>query len=169
MITSPEPEKIYRLMESRPEANAAIDEVVSLAARELRIFAATPAQLAERNFNQATHIEALRALLLANPAHRVRIVLHETQGIETELPRLMTLVTQFSVQLPIHRTLGAAQEARDTMIIADDKHVWRRIHQDHPRSVVTLHSPADTRVWLERFEEIWDLSEIAIHGGVTGL
>ena len=163
------PEKIYRLMETRGEARIAIDEVVAQAQREIRVFDAGPKELKEREFGQPARIEVLRKMLLASRDHRLRIALHATRGIESELPRLIALLTQFSGQIQIHRTVGQAVEARDPMVIADETHFWRKLHIDHPRSVVTLHSAADTKSFIERFEEIWDQSEQAVSGSNLGL
>ena len=166
---SPPPEKVYRLMETRGEARAAIEEVLGQAQREVRLFDSDPKMLKDREFGQPPRIDALRKLLLASRDHRLRIALHDTRGIESELPRLIALLTQFSGQIQIHRTLGQAAEARDPMVIADDAHFWRKLHIDHPRSVVTLRSAADARPFVERFEEIWDQSELAVTGSNLGL
>ena len=163
------PVRIYRLMESNADAAGAIEQVVNAAQRELRIFDATARTLHDRGFGGPPRIEALRALLLANRGHRVRIVLHDIKAIENELPRLVDLLTRFSGQVQVHRTLGQATEARDPMIIADGSHFWRKPHVDQPRSVITLHDAADTRPFLERFEEIWDKSELAVSGTTLGL
>ena len=162
-------EKIYRLMETKSDARVAIDEVLSLAQREIRIFDASPKLLKEREYGMPSRIETMRNILLASRDHRLRIALHDTRGIESELPRLVSLLTQFSGQIQIHRTVGQAAEARDPMVIADDAHFWRKLHIDHPRSVVTLHSAADARPFVERFEEIWEQSEVAVTGSNLGL
>ena len=163
------PEKVYRLMETRSEAREAIADVLDQAKREIRIFDADAKILNDRGLNQPLRIEGLKRLLLESRDHKLRIALHDTRGIEGELPRLMDLLTQFSGQIQIHRTLGRAAEARDSMIFADDAHFWRKLHIDHPRSVVTLHDAVDTRPFLERFEEIWDQSELAVTGSKLGL
>ena len=165
----PPPEKVYRLMETRSEARSAIGEVLGEARREIRIFDGDPKMLKDRDLGQPTRIETLRKMLLASRDHRLRIALHDPRGIESELPRLVSLLTQFSGQIQIHRTRGQAIEARDPMVIADDAHYWHKLHIDHPRSVVTLHSATDTRPFLERFEEIWDQSELAVTGSNLGL
>ena len=186
------PEKSYRLMESRSEARIAIGEVLDLACREIRVFDADPATLKDYEIGQSARIELFRrfllasrdhrlrialhdtrgiesALLLASRDHSLRIALHDTRGIEIALPRLIALLTQFSGQVQIHRTVGQAAEARDAMVIVDDAHYWRKLHVDHPRSVLTLHSAGDTRPFLERFEEIWEQSELAVTGSNLGL
>jgi hypothetical protein len=163
------PEKIYRLMETRADARIAIEEVVVLAKREIRVFDADPKTLRDRDFGTATRIDTLRAFLRAGRDHKLRIALHDTRGIEIELPRLITLLTNFSGQVHIYRTLGQAAEARDPMVIADDAHFWHKLHIDHPRSVLNLHSAADARPFVERFEEIWEQSEQGVTGSSLGL
>lgn len=166
---SPVPEKVYRLLDGNVEAAAAIEQVVAAATRELRVFDANPRSLHDRGFGSPARIEALRHLLLASRGHTLHIALHDVAGIESELPRLIILLGQFSGQVYIHRTLERAAEARDPMIIADDAHFWRRPHIDHPRSVLTLNDAPGTRPFIDRFEEIWEKSELAVSGSTLGL
>ncbi len=163
------PATVYRMMESRAEAQQAIGEVLAAATRVLRIFDLNPTALQEREFGRTERIEAMRNVLRASRNHRLQIALHETRGIESELPRLVQLMTQFSGQIAVHRTLGAAREARDPLVLADDAHFWHKLHADHPRSVLTLHDINATQPLLERFEQIWESSELAVSGGTLGL
>lgn len=167
--TSETPAKIYRLMVNHDDSAGAIEQVVSAARRELRLFDATARSLRDRGFGSPSRIELIRTLLLANRSHRLRIVLHDVKAIEIELPRLLDLLTPFSGQIEVHRTVDQATEARDPMIIADDSHYWRKLHVDQPRSVLTLHDAVGTRPFLERFEEIWEKSEPAASGTTLGL
>jgi hypothetical protein len=162
-------ESTYRIMESSIEANAAIDTVIGKALQRLRVFDTNPQRLKERGFGAPGRIDSLRRLLLASRHHRLDIVLHEAQGIESEVPRLVTLLGQFSGQVAIHRTVEVAREARDAMVIADSAHVWHKLHADHPRSVLIIDHPGDALPRIERFGEIWEKSEVAISGTQIGL
>ena len=166
---SPSPEKIYRLMTNNADAREAIEAVVGTAQRELRIFDASPRTLREREFGRPARVEILHNLLLANRGHRLRVVLHDVKSIEIELPRLIELLTRFAGQFEIHRTVGQATEARDPMVIADSGHFWRQLHIDQPRSVLTLHDEVGARPFIDRFEEIWEMSELAVSGSTLGL
>ena len=168
-IDTPSPEKLYRLMTSHADAREAIDAVVGEARRELRVFDASARTLRDRDFARPARIEVLRKMLLANRGHRLRIVLHDVKGIEIELPRVVELLRSFAGQFEIHRTVGQAMEARDPMVIADSGHFWRQLHIDQPRSVLTLHDDIGTRPFIDRFEEIWDMSELAVSGNTLGL
>jgi hypothetical protein len=156
-------------MQNNADSVGAIEQVVNAARRDLRVFDATPRTLRERGFGSPSRIELLRTLFLTDRGHRLRIVLHDVKAIENELPRLLDLLTQFSDQIQVNRTVDQATEARDAMIIADNSHFWRKLHIDQPRAVITLHDPVGTRPFLERFEEIWEQSEPAVSGSTLGL
>ena len=96
-----QPEKIYKLMETKAEARSAIVSVLAVAQREIRIFDADPKAMKERELGERDQIETLRTFFLASRDHRLRIALHDTRGIESELPRLIALLTQFSGQMQI--------------------------------------------------------------------
>ncbi|MBL8511439.1 MAG: hypothetical protein JNM52_07320 [Betaproteobacteria bacterium] len=168
-MTQSQPDAVYRLMESQVDANAAIATVLQLAQRELCLFDISPASLADRQLGRPTPIDILKKLLHADRQNRIRVVLHETQGIESELPRLVALLGLHSAQLQIHRAVGAAREAKDPLLIADDAHFWHKLHVDHPHSVVTLHNATETRPLKERFEQIWEDSEPAVSSSTLGL
>lgn len=165
----PAQERTYQLMDGRAEASTAIDTVVASTRAEICIFDVHVRALAERGFASPERHEFLRKLLLASRQHRMRLVLHDVQGFESALPRLHQLLTQFSGQVHVHRSVGVAREATDPLVIGDDCHFWHKLHVDHPRSVLTLNDAMDCRPWRERFEEIWDSSEPAISGTTLGL
>lgn len=164
-----QPDIVYRIMESNGDALTAIDSVVAIARHEIRIFDTRPSTLRERDFGRPNRIEALKTLLLKNRASRIRIALHEVTAMESELPRLLLLMQLHSTQVQIHRTVGQAREAHDVMLIADDAHSWRKPYFEHPRSVLTLNDPVAAKPFIDRFEEIWDSTELVSVGGATGL
>jgi hypothetical protein len=160
------PKASYRMLSGLAESQAAIDEVISSARRELRVF---DISLSNRGFNSPARAEKLRELLVSGRAHRLRIALHETELLDRECPRLLILLRQFPMSIEIHRTLAQAREATDPFIVADDHSIWRQMHHEQPRSIVALHSPAEAIPILQRFEEIWDLSEPAVSATKLGL
>ena len=159
----------YRMMESAVDARAALGEVITAATRDLCVFDVKPTTLRDREFGGLDHVELIRAMLLAGRQHRVRIALHETTGIEGELPRVVALLRQFAGQLQIHRTVGIARDAQDVMVIADDHTIWRKPVATHTRSVFEGDDSIAVLPYLERFEEIWQSSERAVSDGALGL
>jgi hypothetical protein len=159
-------EPSYRHLAGIAESLAAIDEVIAVAQRTIRIF---DVSLSNRGFNTPARADGLRQFLVRGRAHRLLIALHETELLERENPRLLALLRQFPMSIEIHRTLAQARNASDPCVIADDHSVWHQLHFEQPRAVVALHSPADALPILQRFDEIWELSEPAVSATTLGL
>ena len=160
------PKPSYRQISGITESLAAIEEVVGAAQRTLRIF---DVSLSNRGFNSPGLTEKLRQFLVAGRAHRVYIALPNTALLERESPRLLQLLRQFPMSIEIHRTLAQARNANDPFVVADDHSVWHQHHHEQPRAIVALHSPADAMPIMQRFDEIWDLSEPAVSATTLGL
>ena len=164
--TTPSPKPAYRPIFGIADSAAAIDEVIDCARQTIRIF---DIDLANRGFNSPQRAEKLRAFLVAGRAHRILIALHDTDLLERECPRLITLLRQFPMSIEIHRTLGEARNANDPFVLADDHSVWHQQHFQQPRAIVAVHSPADALPIAQRFAEIWDLSEPSVSATTLGL
>jgi hypothetical protein len=159
-------EPSYRQITGIAESLEAIDEVIAVAERTIRIF---DISLSNRGFNSPARAAALREFLVRGRSHRLLIALHETDLLERENPRLLILLRQFPMSIEIHRTLAQARNATDPFILADDHSLWHQLHVEQPRAVMALHSPADTLPIAQRFDEIWDLSEPAVSATTLGL
>lgn len=160
------PKPSYRPISGIAESLAAIEEVVGVAQRALRIF---DISLSNRGFNSPGLTEKLRQFLVAGRSHRIFIALHNTELLERESPRLLQLLRQFPMSIEIHRTLAQARNANDPFVVADDHSVWHQHHYEQPRAIVALHSPADAMPIMQRFDEIWELSEPAVSATTLGL
>jgi len=159
-------EPSYRQITGIAESLEAIDEVIAVAERTLKIF---DVSLSNRGFNSPARSAALREFLVRGRSHRILIALHETDLLERENPRLLTLLRQFPMSIEIHRTLAQARNANDPFVLADDHSVWHQLHYEQPRAVAALHSPAETLPISQRFDEIWELSEPAVSATTLGL
>ena len=161
-----EGDKAYRVISGIAESLAAIDAVIDAAERTLRIF---DVSLSHRGFNTPARAEKLREFLVAGRAHRILIALHDTELLERENPRLLSLLRQFPMSIEIHRTIAQARNASDPFIVADDHSMWHQLHFEQPRAVVAIRSPEDALPIAQRFDEIWELSEPAVSATTLGL
>ncbi len=155
-----------QLLSGDRDALSAIDTVIGRAQRSLLVF---DLELKGRGYNSPQRFEALRRFLQAGRQNEIRFALHETRGLEADCPRLLMLKQQFPTTIRIHRTVGVARSAQDPLLIADDHSYWHRLHYQHPRSVLLLDLTTSVRPLMERFEEIWESSEVAVVGGALGL
>ena len=159
----------YRVIESNGEARTAIREIIDSATQEVMIFDRTPTTLRDRDVGSPEIIDVMRKMLLGGKFRKIRVVLQEVQGIEGDLPRLVALLAQFGGQVVIHRAVGVARDLQDVMLVADAHSAWRKPVHSHPRSVVNLRDAAAVKPYLERFEEIWVNSELAVADRQSGL
>jgi hypothetical protein len=159
-------QRIYKMIEGNVDAQPAIEAVVLLAKSRLDIF---DVSLKDRGFTSPGRIDAMRKTLLANRSMKIRVALHQPESFAADFPRLMILMQQFSANFAIHRTKGAGREANDPLIIADGEHFWHKLHKDHSRSILTLYDAIETQPWVDRFEEIWESSELAVSAFTVGL
>lgn len=164
--TAPGEEPVYRVITGNADAVTAIDEVIAKVSRLLRVF---DRSLTDRGFNSPQRFDVLHAFMLRDRTNQIQIVLHETDGLERDCPRLLILLRQFPSAIHIHRATGVALQASDPFVIADTAHFWHRLHYQHPRSVLSLGSPNDAKPLLDRFDEIWESSELAVSASTAGL
>ncbi len=155
-----------RLIASRGEFSAALDELIGKTDRTLRIFDPT---LANYGLNTAAREEQLRAFLLKRRSNRLLIVVHDTSAVTQGTSRLMRLLRQFSHAIAIHQTHDAIRNLADVLVIADEAHCMRRPHYSHPKGVVYTDDPNETREWLNRFNAIWEQSNPAVSATTVGL
>jgi hypothetical protein len=155
-----------RLLASRADFRAGFEEVLKHVKHELRIF---DPDLAEYGFNSPATEELLRNFLLGLRTNRLRIVVHDTGYITQSCPRLLRLLQDFSHAILIHQTDEAIRNLDDVLVVADDEHYLRRPRNDQPKGVLMLGDAAETRGWLNRFEEVWARSAQAVSATTVGL
>ncbi|MBI5431146.1 MAG: hypothetical protein HY938_11935 [Nitrosomonadales bacterium] len=145
---------------------AALDTLCKLAQRNLYLF--------EKNFdgmgfNSEARYMTLRNFLLANPAHRLFVLAHDTHYLSTLCPRMMMLLRQFGASMFIYQTPKNLQYISEPFSVADDAHYVRRFHFDDPRGILAQHDPENARALKSRFLEMWAPSHPGISPTKLGL
>lgn len=139
---------------------AALDTLCKLAQRNLYLF--------EKDFdgvgyNSEARYLTLRIFLLANPAHRLFVLAHDTHYLSTFCPRMLMLLRQFGTSMFIYQTPKNLQHITEPFSVADEANYVRRFHFDDPRGILAQHDPEKAKVLKSRFLEMWTAS----HPGVT--
>jgi hypothetical protein len=148
------------------EMAQAIDTVIETAQKSICVF---DRNLADGGYNTAERFNRLKVFLLAGRRNRIEVVVHDTDYLERDCPRMMTLLRQFPYAISIHRALAEARRVHDAFVVADEIAYWRRFHFDHPRSEVALDDETGASLLRGRFSEIWNASEPALAATVLGL
>jgi hypothetical protein len=145
---------------------AALDTLCNLAQRNLYLF--------EKDFdglgyNTEARYTTLRNFLLANPAHRLFVLAHDSHYLSTLCPRMMLLLQQFGTSMFIHQTPKNLQHISEPFSVADETNYVRRFHFDDPRGILAQHDPEKALVLKSRFLEMWASSRQAISSIKLGL
>ena len=160
------PPRGSRLLDSIAAQIEAIDTLVALARRTLRVF---DTDLSQMGWNSPARTAALTAFLRRSQDARLQIIVHDTRWLEGEGPRLLAVYRQWSTSVTIYRTGAAARGAMDPLVLADDAHFLHRFHRDQPRATLAIDEPALARPLVRRFDEIWATGEPGVTATVLGL
>jgi hypothetical protein len=159
------PHAQYRRFDGIREFEALLDDMIAQTQSVIRVFDKT----LSRGYNSPRRYEALRQFLLASRSNRLMIVLHETDPIERECPRVIDLARQFSSAVKIRQTLRPARHVYDPFVIFDATHYLHRFHYEHMRAAQGMNDVIGAQQLLDRFAEIWEASAPAISSDKTGL
>jgi hypothetical protein len=160
----PEPRTVA--LASVAEQIAAIDELIGLARRRIRVF---DQDLSQTGWNDAERIARLAAFLRGVRGRRLDVIVHDTGYVERSCPRLLGLLRAYSHAVTICRTGTEARQASDPLVIVDDAHYLHRFHFEQPRATMAIDQPEQTRPLAMRYEEIWATGEPGIDATVLGL
>ncbi len=162
---SPLPPRTAELA-SLAEQIAAINELIALAQRRIRVF---DQDLSQTGWNQAARTDRLAAFLREARGRRLDIIVHDTHYLEGACPRLLGLLRTYSFAVTIYRTGAEAKLATDPLVIVDDRHYLHRFHLEQSRAAMGINQPDQTRPLATRFEEIWATGEPGLNATVLGL
>jgi hypothetical protein len=148
------------------EQIAAIDELIALAQRRIRVF---DQDLSQTGWSQPARIERLAAFLRETRGRRLDVIVHDTGYLESACPRMLNLLRTYNYAMTIYRTGVEARLATDPLLIVDDRHYLHRFHFERARATLGIEQPEQTRPLASRYDEIWATGEPGINATVLGL
>lgn len=163
----PQPESPhYERFDSREGFQAAIERLLEQPGRELRIF---DPDLSALRLNEPARVERLARFLVASPTRRLYIVVHKTEYLARQCPRMMSLLARLSHVIQVQRTGEEIQELQDAFLVLDASHFVRRPVAQFFRGALGLGDPAEGQAMRGRFAEIWAASYPAVSATTLGL
>jgi hypothetical protein len=145
---------------------AAIDELVGLARRSIRVF---DVDLSDTGWNSVARNEALAEFLGRSSYARLDIIVHDTQYIERSCARLRNLQRLHSGSIAIFRTGAQARHAMDPIVLVDDRHYLHRFNHERPRAALGIDQPRAAQALKLRLDDIWATREDELPGTTLGL
>ena len=157
---------IYERFETNQGFQAAVDRLLDQPGRELRVFDPDGAAL---RLNDPARVQRLESFLLASRTRRLYLVVHSTDHLTRQCPRLMGLLRRFSHAVQINRTQEEIREVQDAFLLLDSVHYVRRPVASLFRGSMGLGDENEGQALRGRFGEIWAASFPAVSGTTIGL
>jgi len=157
---------IYERFDTNEGFQAAFDRLLEQPGRELRLFDPDGAAL---RLNDPQRIERLDRFLLASRTRRLYLVVHSTDHLTRQCPRLMMLLRRFSHAMQINRTHEEIRSLQDAFLVLDAQHYLRRPVAEFFRGAIGLHDETEALVMRSRFQEIWSASYPGVSSTTVGL
>ncbi len=157
---------IYERFDTNEGFQAAVVRLMEQPGRELRLFDPDGAAL---RLNDPQRIEGLERFLHASRTRRLYLVLHNTDHLTRQCPRLMTLLRRFSHAMQINRTHEEIHEVQDAFLLLDAMHYVRRPMATLFRGAMGLGDENEGQALRGRFGEIWAASYPAVSSTTVGL
>ena len=159
-------ETSYERFDDRAGFQAAVERLLEQPGRELRVFDPDGAALL---LNDAPRIARLERFLLASRTRRLYLVLHDTEYLTRQCPRMLTLLRGFAHAIQINRTDETIRELQDAFLVLDSLHFVRRPVSKFFRGAMALGDEAEALAMRARFTEIWAASTPAVASTTVGL
>lgn len=157
---------IYERFDTNEAFQTAVDRLMEQPGRELRVFDPDGATL---RLNDPQRIARLDRFLLSSRTRRLYLVVHDTDHLTRQCPRLLTLLRRFSHAMQINRTHEEIREVQDAFLLLDAMHYVRRPVAGLFRGAMGLGDENEGQALRGRFGEIWSASYPAISSTTVGL
>ena len=145
---------------------AALDELVRLARRSIRVF---DVDLSEMGWNSVDRADALLAFLRRSTHARLDIIVHDTRYLEGHAARLQLLHQRYGHAITLCKTGPEGKAARDPLSIVDSRHYLHRFDIEQPRAALGIDQPHAVIPLINRFDEIWATRESTLPGTLLGV
>ena len=157
---------IYERFDTNEGFQAAIERLLEQPGRELRAFDPDGAAL---KLNDPGRIERLGNFLLASRTRRIYLVVHNTDHLTRQCPRLLGLLRRFSHAIQINQTHEEIRDVQDSFLLLDSVHYVRRPVAQLFRGAMGLGDENESQALRGRFAEIWSASYPAVSSTTVGL
>jgi hypothetical protein len=157
---------IYERFDTSEGFQKAVDRLFEQPGRELRLFDPDGAAL---RLNDPQRIERLERFLIASRTRRMYLVVHSTDHLTRQCPRLLTLLRRFSHAMQINQTHEEIREVQDAFLLLDAMHYVRRPMATLFRGAMGLGDENEGQALRGRFGEIWAASYPAVSSTTVGL
>ena len=160
----PKPE--YERFDTEAAWHQAIDRLLGLAGRELRVF---DPDLTSLRLNSPERIERMEDFLQASRTRRLFIACHDAEHLARRCPRMMGLLARYAHAIQVNRTQEEIKGIQDSFLVLDASHYARRPVAAYYRGALGLNDESEALAMRSRFLEIWAASFPGVSSTTVGL
>ena len=165
-MSEEKPKTEYLRFESEGDFQKALDRFLEQPGRELRLF---DPDLKALRLNSPARIAQLDAFLRASRTRKIYMVVHDTDHLTRQCPRMLALLKLFSHAIQINRTHDEISNLQDAFLVLDAQHYLRRPIAEVFRGAIGLHDETEALAMRSRFQEIWSASYPGVASTTVGL
>jgi len=159
-------ETVYERFDTNADFQAAVERLLQQPGRELRIFDPDGAGL---RLNDPARVARLERFLMSSRTRRIYLVLHNTEHLTRQCPRMMSLLGRYSHAMQVNRTHEEIRELQDAFLVLDSLHFVRRPVAQLFRGALSFGDETEGLAMRGRFTEIWTASFPAVSSTTIGL
>jgi len=165
-VSEEQPKTEYQRFEGEGDFQKSLDRFLEQPGRELRLF---DPDLKALRLNSPARIAQLDRFLRGSRTRKIYIVVHDTDHLTRQCPRMLGLLKLFTHVIQINRTHEEIRNLQDAFLVLDAQHYLRRPVAEHFRGAIGLHDETEALAMRSRFQEIWSASYPAVSSTTVGL
>ena len=165
-MSDEKPKIDYQRFEGEGEFQTALDRLLEQPGRELRLF---DPDLKALRLNSPARIAQFDRFLRASRTRKIYMVVHDTDHLTRQCPRMLGLLKLFTHVIQINRTHEEIRNLQDAFLVLDTQHYLRRPVADHFRGAIGLYDETEALAMRSRFQEIWSASYPGVSSTTVGL
>jgi hypothetical protein len=165
-VIEEQPKEEYHSFHTRADFQSAVDALLVQEGRILSIF---DPNLAPLRLNSPERVALLERFLRESRIRRIQIVVHDSDHLTRQCPRMMGLLKLFAHAIQINRTHEEIRNLQDSFMVLDARHHVRRPIATQYRGAIGLNDENEAQAMRSRFTEIWTSSYPGVSSTTLGL
>src|SRR5688572_31968059 len=148
---------IRQMLTSVADVRAAVMQVTGVANRTLSILTH---DLEPEIYDHDDYLETLKKFILARTFARVRVVILEPARVVLSASRFVAMGRRLNSYIEFRRVTPDLANHPEAFFIADEQALVYRARAESWEVVSDTHEPAVARMYLSKFETLWNACEI---------
>jgi hypothetical protein len=148
---------IRQVLTSVAEVRAAVTQVTGVANRTLSILTH---DLEPDVYDHDEFLETLKKFILARPFARVRVLILDPARVLLSASRFVAMGRRLNSYIEFRRVTPDLANHPEAFFIADEQALVYRARAESWQGVSDTHEPAVARMYLTKFESLWNACEI---------